>query len=132
MNAAYLASLCEQQQAELWRTGFERDPRVLVTALDDDTAVGFARWGESQDADAAPGIGELREIFLHRARGGVARDRSCWAKRSRAYAPRPFAKQRCGSCTAMRVLGRSTKRAAGTKTATKSAPTASTPALLCT
>lgn len=65
MNAAYLASLCEQQQAELWRAGFERDPRALVSALDDDTAVGFARWGESQDADAAPGVGELREIFLH-------------------------------------------------------------------
>ena len=65
MNAAYLASLCEKQQGELWGVGFERDPRVIVTALDDDTAVGFARWGESQDADAAPGVGELREIFLH-------------------------------------------------------------------
>ena len=64
MPAAYLANIDEQHQAERWGRGIERDPRVLVSELAGEV-IGFARWGDSRDADAPPATGELIAINLH-------------------------------------------------------------------
>lgn len=64
MPDAYLAGLDAQQQAERWRRGIERDPRVLVAEFAGEV-IGFASYGDSRDADAAPGVGELIAINLH-------------------------------------------------------------------
>ncbi len=63
MPAPFLAGLDEQAQGERWARGIAADPRALVVELDG-AVLGFARYGDSRDEDAARGVGELIAINL--------------------------------------------------------------------
>jgi ribosomal protein S18 acetylase RimI-like enzyme len=64
----YLAALSVDERAQMWLEIMADDPSpeagITLVLVDHTAVVGFAQVGRSRDGDAAPGVGELRAIYL--------------------------------------------------------------------
>ena len=78
LDDAFLAGLSPVRREHAWRRILtERASEVLVGTLDSAVA-GFASFGRSRDADAAPGSGELSALYVHPSAWSTGAGRELW------------------------------------------------------
>jgi ribosomal protein S18 acetylase RimI-like enzyme len=90
MPAEYLASLSVEQREARWLEVHADPGRDLVVVEDGETIWGFAVIGASRDADAPPGVGELRSLYVDPAAWHRGCGRALWTEqharlRARGY-----------------------------------------------
>jgi L-amino acid N-acyltransferase YncA len=87
LPSAFLAGLSVGQRAASWQSVLAEGRSHLLVAEAKGEIVGFASFGDSRDADARAGCGELRALYVHPGAWGTGTGRALWqATRERLQA----------------------------------------------
>lgn len=78
LDTGFLAGLSIDLREASWRQVLSAADSELLLGSEGDSVVGFASFGQSRDADAPPGRGELWALYVHPRSWSTGAGRALW------------------------------------------------------
>jgi ribosomal protein S18 acetylase RimI-like enzyme len=78
LDPVFLTGLSIDRREDWWRQVLAAGKSELLVGLGGSSVVGFASLGRSRDADAPPGRGELRALYVHPRSWSTGAGRELW------------------------------------------------------
>ena len=78
LDAGFLAGLSIDRREDSWRQVLSAADSELLLGCEDGSVVGFASFGQSRDADAPPGRGELWALYVQPRAWSTGAGRELW------------------------------------------------------